>query len=321
MKTFLLASGLAAALAVAPAGAGAQDYPVKPIHLVVPFPPGGGVDTVARTLLPKIAWKQPIVIDNRPGAGGNIAADVVAKAPPDGYTLLITIHGFAISPSLYRKLPYDPLRDFAPVTQLTSTYTVLVVNPRIGVASLKDLIAFAKSKPGAINYGSTGVGGALHLSMELLKSMAGIDMLHVPYKGDGLLGTALLTGEVDVAFLPLSAVMPHVRQGRLRILAMSSSVRSATIPEVPTLAEAGLPGFEVVGWLGIFAPAATSGPIVDEIRRQFARAINLPEVKERLPAWGYEAVGSTPQQFAGKFRSDLLTYAKIIKEARIPLQD
>jgi len=291
--------------------------------IVVPFPAGGAVDTVARTLAPKLAesWKQPIIVDNRPGAGGNIAADVVAKAPPDGHTMLIAIHGFAISPALYRTLPYDPVKDFIPVTQLTSTYTVLAVNPRIGVASLRDLIALARSKPGAINYGSTGVGGALHLAMELLKSMASIDMLHVPYKGDALLSPALLSGEVDAAFLPLSAALPHAKSGKLRILAMSNEVRSPTIPEVPTFAEAGLPGFELVGWLGIFVPAKTPAEIVNRIRSEMARAIRLPEVKERLPAWGYEAVGSTPEEFTAKFRNDLATYAKIIKDARIPLQD
>src|SRR5256714_4781139 len=231
----------------------AQSYPARPVRMVVPFAAGGAVDTVARALGQKLAetWKQPMLVDNRPGAGGNIAADHVAKAPGDGYTLLITTHGFAISPSLYRKLPFDAARDFAPVTQLTSSFVVLVTNPQVPAASLKELIALARSRPGAINYGSTGIGAPLHLLGELLKSMTGTDMLHVPYKGDAPLSQALLAGEVQLAFMPLAGVLSHIRSGRLHALGVSGTARSATLPEVATLNEAGIP-FEFTGWLGVF---------------------------------------------------------------------
>ncbi len=301
----------------------AQGFPTKPVRVVVPFAAGGAVDTVARALGQKLTdtWKQPTVVDNRPGAGGNIGADVVAKAPSDGHTVLITTHGFAISPGLYRKLPFDTLKDFVPVTQLTSSYVILVSNPRLAAGSLKELIALAKSKPGEVNYGSTGVGAPPHLLGEMLKSMTGTNMLHVPYKGDAPLSQALLAGEVQVAFMPLAGVLPHVKSGRLRALGVSSAARSATLPEVPTIAEAGVPGFESTGWLAVFAPANTPRETVNQLQREMARAIHTPDVRERLPNWGYEPVGNTPEQFAAKYRADLAAYAKVIREAGIPLQD
>ena len=300
----------------------AQSYPARPVRMVVPFAAGGAVDTVARALGQKLmqTWRQPMLVDNRPGAGGNIAADHVAKAPGDGYTLLITTHGFAISPGLYRKLPFDAARDFAPVTQLTSSFVVLVTNPQIPAASVKELIALAKSRPGAINYGSTGIGAPPHLLGELLKSMTGTDMLHVPYKGDAPLNQALLAGEVQLAFMPLAGVLSHIRSGRLRALGVSGTARSATLPEVPTLTEAGVP-FEFTGWLGVFAPAGSPRDIVIRIQRDIAQAILAQDMRERWSAWGYEPVGSTPEQFAEKYKLDLATYAKVIRDAKIPLQD
>jgi tripartite-type tricarboxylate transporter receptor subunit TctC len=300
----------------------AQSYPVRPVRMVVPFAAGGAVDTVARALGQKLVetWKQPMLVDNRPGAGGNIAADHVAKAAGDGYTLLITTHGFAISPGLYRKLPFDAVRDFAPVTQLTSSFVVLVTNPQIPATSVKELIALARSRPGAINYGSTGIGAPPHLLGELLKSMTGTDMLHVPYKGDAPLSQALLAGEVQLAFMPLAGVLPHIRSGRLRALGVSGTARSATLPEVPTLTEAGIP-FEFTGWLGVFAPAGSPRDIVLQIQRDIARAIAAQDMRERWVAWGYEPVGSTPEQFAGKFAADLARYAQVIRDSGIPLQD
>jgi len=251
----------------------AQSYPTRPVRMVVPFAAGGAVDTVARALGQKLVetWKQPMLVDNRPGAGGNIAADHVAKAPGDGYTLLITTHGFAISPGLYKKLPFDAERDFAPVTQLTSSFVVLVTNPQIPAVSAKELIALAKSRPGAINYGSTGIGAPLHLLGELLKSMTGTDMLHVPYKGDAPLNQALLAGEVQLAFMPPAGVLPHIRSGRLRALGVTGKARSATLPEVPTLTEAGIP-LEFTGWLGVFAPARSPRDIVLRIQRDVCKA-------------------------------------------------
>jgi tripartite-type tricarboxylate transporter receptor subunit TctC len=261
-----------------------------------------------------------MLVDNRPGAGGNIAADHVAKAPGDGYTALITTQGFAISPGLYKKLPFDAARDFAPVTQLTSSFVVLVANPQLAAVSTKELIALAKSRPGAINYGSTGIGAPPHLLGELLKSMTGTDMLHVPYKGDAPLSQALLAGEVQLAFMPLAGVLPHIKSGRLRALGVSSKTRSATMPGVPTLIEAGIP-FEFIGWLGLFAPAATPPDIVGQLQRELAKAVVAPDMRERWPNWGYEPVGSTPEQFAAKFAADLATYAQVIREAGIPRQD
>ena len=301
----------------------AQNYPVKPIRVVVPFAAGGAVDTVARALSQKLTeiWKQQIIVDNRPGAGGNIAADVVAKSAPDGYNMFITTHGFAISPGLYRKLPYDPVKDFIPVTQLTSSYLILVTNPKMRASSFSELVALAKLKPGSLNYGSTGIGAPPHVVMELLKNVTGIDMVHVPYKGDALLNPALLSGEVQAALLPLAGALQHVKAGRLHAIAMTGRTRSAAIPEVPTIAEAGVPGFEHIGWLGIFAPAGTPREIVDQFRAEIAKAVHSPEMKERWPAWGYEPVGGTPEQFAAIFKTDLATYARAIREAKIPPQD
>jgi len=302
-------------------GAGAQNYPNKPVRVVVPFAAGGAVDTVARVLGQRLAeaWMQPVLVDNRPGAGGNIAADFVAKSPADGYTMLITTQGFAISPGLYQKLPFDAVKDFAPVTQLTSSYVILVANPRLPAASVKELVAFVKSKPGAVNYGSTGIGAPPHLLGELFKTMTGTDMLHVPYKGDAPLTQALLAGEVQVAFVPLAGVLPHLKSGRLRGLGVSSMARSATLPEVPAISESGVP-FEFAGWLGIFAPGNAPRDIVNQLQREFSRTIVMPDVLERWPGWGYEPVGSTPEQFAVKFKADLAAYAKVIRDAGIPLQ-
>lgn len=324
MRPLSNASGTLLLLASAAfsAGASAQGYPAKPVRLVVPFAAGGAVDTVARALGQKLteSWKQPVLVDNRPGAGGNIAADVVAKAPGDGYTLLITTQGFAISPGLYKKLPFDATRDFAPVTQLTSSFLVLVCSPQLPARSIGDLIALAKSRPGTINYGSTGVGAPPHLLGEILKSTSAIDMLHVPYKGDAPLTQALLGGEVQVAFMPLAGVLPHIKSGRLRALGVSGKARSATMPDVPTFTEAGVP-FEFTGWLGIFAPAAAPREIVAQMQREFARAVVSQDMLGRWPAWGYEPVGNTPEQFAAKLAADLAMYAKVIRDQRIPLQD
>jgi tripartite-type tricarboxylate transporter receptor subunit TctC len=304
------------------AAAFAQGYPAKPVRMVVPFAAGGAVDTVARALGQKLgeAWKQPVLVDNRPGAGGNIAADAVAKATGDGYTLLITTQGFAISPGLYKKLPFDAIRDFAPVTQITSSYLVLVCTPQLPAHSIRELIALAKSKPGQINYGSTGVGAPPHLLGELLKSTSGIDMLHVPYKGDAPLTQALLAGEVQLAFMPLAGVLPHIRSGRLRALGVSGGARSATLPDVPTFREAGIP-FEFTGWLGIFAPAGTPRDLAAHIQREIAKAIAAPELLERWPAWGYEPVGNAPEAFAARVAADMSMYAKVISDAKIPPQD
>ncbi|HET7199065.1 MAG TPA: tripartite tricarboxylate transporter substrate binding protein [Burkholderiales bacterium] len=311
---------LAACMGVASL-ASAQGYPAKPVHLVVPFPAGGVVDTTARLLQPKLSegLGQPVIIDNRPGAGGNIAADFVAKSAADGYTLLITTHGHAISAGLYRKLPYDTARDFAPVTQIASSFLVLVANPGVPARSVKELLALARARPGKLNYGSTGLGAPPHLVGELFKQTTGIDVVHVPYKGDAPMYQALLSGEVDFAFGPLGNAIQHIRSGKLRALGMTNPRRSPAIPDVPTMVEAGVPGFELTGWLGLFAPAGTPRPAVDRLYEDMAKAI--AQARERFPALGYEPVGSTPDEFAARFKSDITLYARIIRDAKIPLQD
>ncbi len=301
----------------------AQSYPTKPVRLVVPFPAGGAVDTVARTLGQKLGerLRQQVVIENRAGAGGNIGTDAVAKSAPDGYTILMTTHGHAISPNLYRKLSYDSIKDFTPVTQLTSSFLLLVANPSLPATSLKELIAVAKAKPGTLNYGSTGFGAPPHLVTELVKMMAGIDMAHIPYKGDAPLFTALLSGEVLVAFVPPVTGLPHVKGGRLRALAVTSAKRSPTLPDVPTVAEAGVAGFEYSGWLAILAPAGTPREAIARLNGEIAKIVATPEMRDRFLGWGYEPVAGTPDEFATRLRADIARYAKVIKEAKIPLVD
>ncbi len=301
----------------------AQTFPAKPVRLIVPFPAGGAVDTVARAVAQKLGeqWKQPILVENRAGAGGNIGADAVAKASPDGHTLLVTTNGLAISPSVYRKLPFDAHKDFAPLTQLTSSYLVLVSHPQFAATNVKDIIAQAKAKPGAIAYGSTGVGVAPHMVMEQFKTTTGTDLLHVPYKGDAQLNPALLSGEVQLAFMPTVAVVPHIKSGKLRGIAVTRSSRTAVLPDVPTVAESGLPGFEYAGWLGVFAPAGTPREIVGQVQREMTSAVFSPELKDRLPSWGYDPVQSTPEQFSARYQADLAGFARVVKEARIPVQD
>ncbi len=314
---------LAAAFSVSAAGAFAQGFPNKPVHLVVPFAAGGAVDLIGRTFAQKLSdsWKQQMIVDNKAGAGGNIGADAVAKAPPDGYTLLINISGQAISAGLYRKLPFDPVKDFAPVTQLTSTYLILVSNPDVPAHSVKELIALAKARPGKLNYGSTGIGASPHLVGELFRTVADIDIVHVPYKGDAPLTPALLTNEVQIAFLPLSAALQHIQAGRLRALAVTGAKRGSGVPQVPTFIEAGLPDFEFSGWIGVFAPGGTPRDLVHRIGADFVKVLNQPDVLEKLPGWGYEPVGGTPEQFAAKYQSDIGFYTKIIRDAKVPLVD
>jgi tripartite-type tricarboxylate transporter receptor subunit TctC len=300
----------------------AQSFPTKPVRLVVPFPPGGATDLVGRTLGQKLteSWKQQVVVENRAGAGGNIGADAVAKAPPDGYTLLLNIHGQAISAGLYRKLPFDPIKDFTPVVQVTASYLILAANPKMP-ATVKEVIALAKSQPGKLNYGSTGLGAPPHIAGELFNGMAGVNIVHVPYKGDAPLTPALMTDEVQMAFLPLSAALQHLRSGKLRALAVTGTKRGSALPDVPTLKESGLPDFEVTGWIGIFGPGNLPRELVSVIRNEFVKALNQPDVLEKLPGWGYEPVGGTPEEFAAKYKADIGLYGKIIRDAKVPLVD
>ena len=323
MRRTQIATAFAAftlALTISPALA--QPYPSKPIRVVVPFAAGGAVDQLARIVGARLqeSLGQPVVIENRAGAGGTTAANEVAKSAPDGYTILQNTNGQAISPAIYKSLPFDTLRDFIPVTQLVATSTVLVAHPKLPARTAKELVALAKAKPGGLNYGMTGVGNSLHLTMEMFKRAAGIDIQAIPYRGDAPLNTALVAGEVDVAVVPLAAIVPHVQSGAIRALAVSSAQRSALLPDVPTLSEDAVPGFEASGWQGWFVPARTPPEVVAVIHREVAKIVGDPTMAKRLLAMGNEPVGSSPDAFAAKFRDDVARFAKVIKEAGIPLQ-
>jgi len=311
------------ALATMPGLACAQAFPGKPLRIVVPFAAGGAVDTIARAFSPKLTegFAQPVIVENRPGAGSNIGADVVAKSAPDGTTVLLTPAGLAIGPSLYRKLPFDPAKDLVPVSQLMSSWLILVTSAKVPAGSVRELLALAKSKPSSLNYGSTGIGSPPHLAGELLRMLGGIDIVHVPYKGDAPMYAALVAGEVDLGFGPLAGALPLINAGRLHLLAITDATRSRLLPEAPTLVESGLPDFRYSGWIGVFAPAGTPRAVIDRLHAEWTRALGTADIRERMPAWGYEPVGSTPEQFEAKFKSDLALYARIVREAKIPLQD
>jgi tripartite-type tricarboxylate transporter receptor subunit TctC len=320
LRHALLALTLAAAW---PEGAAAQTYPSRPIRLIVPFPPGGAADILARLIGNKVAEQigQPLVVENRPGAGGTLGADAAAKSPPDGYTILHNTNGAAIAPALYRTLPFDGVKDFAPVTQIVASNLVLVAGPKSGIDTVKDLIARARANPGKLNYGSSGPGNPLHLTMEMLKHAANIDIVAVPFRGDGHIHAALIAGEVEVAVIPLAAAVPLIQEGRLKALAVTGPKRSQPVAHVPTVAEAAdIPGFASAGWQGWFMPAATPAPIVGRIRNEVATTIALPEINQRLRGMAYEPVGSTPADFTAHFRAEVMKFTKIIADAKIARQ-
>jgi tripartite-type tricarboxylate transporter receptor subunit TctC len=302
--------------AAGPVGlAQAQGYPGKPIRIVVPFPPGGGTDIVARILTQKLSesFGANFVIDNRAGAGGSIGTEMVAKAPPDGYTLGIVSGSHAINPSLYSKLPFDAVRDFAPVTMLVSGPGLLVVHPSLPVKTVKELIALAKGKPGQLNYASAGNGTPPHLAGELFKSMAGVDLVHVPYKGNTPAFVDLISGQVSLSFPTIPSALPHVQAGRLRALAVTSRKRSAVMPQLPTIAESGLPGYDTSSWFGMLAPAGTPREIVRKLQQESAKVLQLRDVREKLLSQGLEPVGSTPEEFAATIESEIAKWAKVVK--------
>lgn len=294
-------------------------YPARPLRIIVPYAAGGGGDIFARMIGAKLteAWGQPVVVDNRPGGGTIIGTDLAAKASPDGHTILLGTNTHAVNETLYRKLPYRLTRDLAPVTQLATAPNILIVNPSVPARTLGDLIALAKAKPRQINYGSSGNGGTGHLAMELLKSMAGVDLVHIPYKGGGPALNALLAGEVSALFNNIIAAVPQVQAGRVRPLGVTSSRRSAAVPEVPTIAESGVPGFEAIAWFGLFAPAGTPRAIVAKLSREVARILKLPEIHDRLSGQGAEPVGSSPDEFSAVIRSDIAKWGKVVKAARV----
>ena len=309
---------LAAALAATAPPAAADVYPAKAIRFVVAFPPGGGTDIIARSIAQKLSERlaQTVVVDNRPGAGGNIGTDIVAKSAPDGYTLLMGSAGpLAINASLFASMPFDPLRDLAPVTLAASTPNVLVVHPSLKAATLKELIALARAHPGEINFASSGHGTPAHLAGELFNSMAGVKLVHVPYKGAAPALADLLGGQVQIMFSTMPPALPHVKDGKLRALAVTSLKRSPAMPGLPTIDEAALPGFEANTWHGVVLPAGAPSAIVARLNREIVAILRLPDVVERLSAQGAEPVGSTPEEFAAYIKSETLKWARVVRES------
>jgi tripartite-type tricarboxylate transporter receptor subunit TctC len=314
---------VATALAIAaptPAAAPIEgDYPNKPIRLVVPYAPGGPVDIVGRIVALKLtgALGQQVIVDNRAGGGGNIAVEIVAKAVPDGYTLLIGANGTnAINPSLYPGLRVDPARDLAPISMVASSPMILVTHPSVPANSVRDLLALAKSRPGAINFASSGSGSTAHLSGELFKSMTGIDIVHIPYKGAGPALTDLVGGQVQIMFTGVSATLPHVKSGKLKALAVSSEKRILILPDVPTIAEH-IPGYEVITWYGVFAPIKTPRALIDLLNQALVKIIAAPDARERFAALGADPITMPSAQFAAAIRKEVVKWAKVIKDSGV----
>ena len=321
----LLAGTLPLAHAQAqPASTGSgQAYPNRPIRAVVPLAPGGGTDTVGRLVAAKLGegLGQQIVVDNRGGGGGILGTDIVAKATPDGYTLLVgSITTNAVNPALYKKLPYDHIRDFAPISMIGTVPNALVVHASVPARSVKEFIAYAKANPGKINYGSAGIGSAPHLSMELIKSMAGINMVHVPYKGAGAALADVLGGQLQALCSSLAGLLPHIKSGRVRALGVTTRKRNAQLPEVPTLSEAGIPGYEVVIWYALFTQAKTPKPIVARLNAETVKALNSAELKERLTLQGLDVTPSTSDELLAFVKSETLKWAKVAKESGAQLE-
>ncbi|MGH8702154.1 MAG: tripartite tricarboxylate transporter substrate binding protein [Burkholderiales bacterium] len=310
-----------AALIAAAAGAAFAQagYPGKPVRMVVPSSAGGGTDIVARIIAPELSKRlgQQVVIDNRPGAGTMIGIEVAAKSPPDGYTLLMGLSTLAINSALYKKVPYDPVRDFAPITQAVSSASIIVVHPSVPVKTLKELIAFARARPGQLNYASAGTGTYPHMTMELFLSMAKLQMVHIPYKGTAPAMIDMLAGQVATMAATVLTGMPHIRSGRLRPLGITSSARSSVAPDIPTIAEAGLPGYESVQWYGMLAPARTPKDIITRLHAEATGVLKQPEIKARLAADGADTVGSSPEEFARYIQSELVKWAKVARDAGI----
>jgi tripartite-type tricarboxylate transporter receptor subunit TctC len=293
----------------------AGDYPSKPIRIIVPYPPGGFNDTLARTIGQKLTekWSQPVIVDNRPGGGTTIGTNLAAKSAPDGYTLLIVSFAFAVNPALYVSLPYDTAKDFAPIVLAANTPNLLVVNPALPVKSVKELIALAKSKPGKLNYASAGNGSSNHLSMELFKSLTGVDIVHVPYKGSAPAVTDLIGGQVDVMFDNVPNVLQQVKAGKLRGLAVSSKERSPFVKELPTVAESGVPGFDVSVWFGIVAPARTPQSVVSQLNAEISHFLKLPDVVQLFHGQGVEPLAGTSDEFASHLRAQMSKWGKVVE--------
>ncbi len=313
---------LAVALAGTIGAASGADFPTKPVRLVIPIGPGSSMDITGRVVAQRMndAWQQPVIADNRPGAGGNIGADVVAKAQPDGYTVLFCSSSLAISKSAYRKLPYDALRDLQPITQISSRGNVLVVHPSLPVSSVKELVAYAKARPGQLSFGSGGGNGSSdHMVGELFNLLAGVNITHVPYKSGPQAVTDLLNGQLQTYFGGIPVNLPLIKAGKVKPLAVSLGKRSKALPEVPTMVEAGVPGYEVNVWYGLFAPGGTPKPVVAKISADVSRQLKAPDFQDRLSALGVEAAGTTPAEFSALFREEIKMWGKVVKAAHIVL--
>ena len=295
----------------------AQSYPAKSIRILIGFSSGGGADVVARSLSPQLVETlgQQIVVENRPGANGIIAAELAAKAPPDGYTLLVAPGNYAFAPAMNAKLPFDMATAFAPVSQLAETPLLVVVHPSLPVKNMQQLIALAKSYPKKLSYASGGIGGSGHLAVELFSTMTQVQAVHVPYKGTGAAITDLIGGQVPLCFCTLPSVFPHVKNGRLRALAVTTARRTASAPDIPTVAEAGVPGYEMSQWYGLLAPAGTPTPIIERLNSEVGKALKHPELRSRLQSEGAEAVGSSPQEFGAFFKAEIVKWTRIVQSA------
>ena len=319
-STFFALAGGALLLGASVLSASAADFPTKPVRLVIGFAPGGGTDTTARALSNKLSASlgQQVVVDNRPGHSGTIAADIVSKATPDGHTVLLGTIALVVNPSLTEKMPFDTLKDLAPVTQAADSTNILVVHPSVPAKSVKELIALAQAKP--LNAGSSGVGGTGHLAVELFNLQAGTKITHVPYKGGGPAMVDLLAGNIQLIFATAASSIGHIKAGKVRAIAVSTAKRSALVPDLPTVAEAGLPGYEANNWNGFFVPAKTPRPIINRLNKEIAAALNAPDIKEFLFKQGLDAAPNTPEQFTAYMKSEMAKWAKVIKAAGIKPQ-
>ncbi len=315
MKQLLIALSMALASSV---GVAAETWPAKPVRIIVPFPPGSSPDLIARMLADKLAQAlgQPVIVENKPGAGGNLGTGLVAKAEPDGYTLGLSIPGpLAVNTVLYKKMEYDPFKELAPITLVALSPNVLVVDPKLGVNTVKEFIDYVKARPGKLNYGSVGNGSASHLTMELLKMRSGMDIVHVPYPGSPQVNTAIVSGQIQAGFVVPATAMALAQAGRLEALAVTSSVRSVVVPELPTVAEAGFPGFESSAWIGMVAPAKTPKPIIDRLSRELVAIIRSQDVREKMLRIYFQPVGTAPEGLSNLMRSERDRWAKVIKQS------
>lgn len=323
MGYFFNAAVRALACAALSAPLAAQSYPTKPIRIIVAYTPAGATDILARAIGQKMSetWGQPVIVDNRPGANGNIGTEVAARATPDGHTLVMGTAGtHGINPSLYRKLGWDAVKDFTPVSLVAMVPNILVVNNSLPVKNVKELIAYAKASPGKLNYGSPGNGSTAHLSMELFKTMTGTSLTHIPYKGSAGVLADVMGGQIALTMDNLPPYLPQVKAGKIRALAVSTAKRSPAVPDIPTVAEAGVPGYDSGAWFGLLAPAGTPKDIVNRLAAETQRILKLPDVHERIATLGAEPVGSTPEQFAAHIKSEIAKWAKVIREANVELQ-